>query len=127
MSFNAISNRHEEPEAMNHSKRGRRPGCPDSFMGLSCCARICFGLPFRQAEGMIRAHCNGIPAVPDFASVHKRISKSDTKTGENSNSEDEIILAINSVGTKVADRCVGNGLAALALAQSLARLQYLNS
>jgi len=107
ISLDVTSNRHEEPEAMNHNKRGRRSGCHDSFMVLSGCARICFGLPFRQTEGMIRAYCNRIPAFPDFASVHKRISKPDTKTGENSNSEDEIILAINSAGTKVADRGVG--------------------
>ena len=35
---------------------------------------VYFGLPFRQTEGMIRAYCNRIPAVPDFTSIHKRVN-----------------------------------------------------
>ena len=41
-------------------------------------ARVYFGLPFRQTEGMIRAYCNRIPAVPDFT-FHKRVNKLDIK------------------------------------------------
>ncbi len=67
-------------------------------------ARIYFGLPFRQTEGMIRAYCNRIPAVPDFTSIHKRINKLDIKTDDSIGDNNEIILAIDSTGIKVANR-----------------------
>ena len=50
---------------------------------------------------MIRAYCNRIPAVPDFTSIHKRVNKLDIKIDD---SENEIILAIDSTGIKVANR-----------------------
>ncbi len=67
---------------------------PDSFMKLLGYARIYFGLPFRQTEGMIRAYCNRIPAVPDFTPVHKRVDKLDIKIDNSIGDNNEIILAI---------------------------------
>ena len=67
-------------------------------------ARAYFGLLFRQTEGMIRAYCNRIPAVPDFTSIHKRINKLDIKIDNSIGDNNEIILAIDSTGIKVADR-----------------------
>ena len=56
MSFDVIENWHKELEVMNHNKRGRKFDYPDSFMKLLGYARVYFGLPFRQTEGMIRAY-----------------------------------------------------------------------
>ena len=77
MSFDVIENWHKELEVMNHNKRGKKFDYPNSFMKLLGYARVYFGLPFRQTEGMIRAYCNKIPAVPDFTSIHKRVNKLD--------------------------------------------------
>ena len=106
MSFDVIENWHKEFEVMNHNKRGRKFDYPDSFMKLLGYARVYFGLPFRQTEGMIRAYCNRIPAVPDFTSIHKRVNKLDIKIDEtmDDDSENGIILAIDSTGIKVANR-----------------------
>ena len=91
---------------MNHNKRGRKFDYPDSFMKLLGYVRVYFGLPFRQTEGMIRVYCNRIPAVPDFTSIHKRVNKIDIKIDEtmDDDSENEIILAIDNTGIKVANR-----------------------
>ncbi len=64
---------------------------------------VYFGLPFRQTEWMIRAYCNRIPAVPDFTSIHKRVNKLDIKIDDSidGDSENEILLAIDSTGIKV--------------------------
>ena len=106
MSFDIINNWHKELEVMNYNKRGRKFDYPDSFMKLLGSARIYFGLPFRQTEGMIRAYCNRIPAVPDFTSIHKRVNKLDIKIDDSTDddSENEIILVIDSTGIKVANR-----------------------
>ena len=65
-------------------------------MKLLVYARVYFGLPFRQTEGMICAYCNRIPAVFDFTSIHKRVNKMNIKINDSTNdSDDEIILAID--------------------------------
>jgi len=107
MSFDVIDNWHKELHVMNHNKKDRKFDYLDSFMKLLGYARVCFGLPFRQTEGMIRAYSRRIPAVPDFTSIHKRVNKLDI-TIDNSiddNSENNILLAIDSTGIKVANRC----------------------
>ncbi len=59
-----------------------------------------------KLKGMIRAYSRRIPAVPDFTSIHKRINKLDIRMDEsmNNDSENEIILAIDSTGIKAANR-----------------------
>lgn len=107
MSFDVIENWHKELEVMNYNKRGRKFDYPDSFMKLLGYARIYFGLPFRQTEGMIRAYSRRIPAaVPDFTSIHKRVNKLDIKIDNSvgGGGGDEIILAIDSTGIKIANR-----------------------
>jgi hypothetical protein len=62
-------------------------------------------LDYHQANRrMIRAYFRRIPAVPDFTSIHKRVNKLDIKIDESiDDSENEIILAIDSTGIKVAN------------------------
>ena len=108
MSFDVIDNWHKELEVMNHNKRGgRKFDYPDSFMKLLGHAKVYFGLPYRQTEGMIRAYCKRIPAVPDFTSIHKRVNKLDIIKIDSTidgSRKDEIVLAIDSTGIKVANR-----------------------
>ena len=104
MSFDVIDNWHKELEVINHDKRGRKFDYPDSFMKLLGYARVYFGLAFRQIEGIIHAYCNKIPAVPDFTSIHKRVNKLKIKINDNPNGDDEIILAIDNTGIKIANR-----------------------
>ena len=105
MSFDVIDSWHKELEVMNHNKRGRKFDYHDSFMKLLGHARACFGLPFRQTEGMIRAYCSRIPSVPDFTSIRKRVNRLDITIDDSANdSDNEIILAIDSTGIRVANR-----------------------
>ena len=104
MSFDVIDNWHKELQVMNHNKRGRKFDYPDSFMKLLGYVRVYSGLPYRQTEGMIRGYCSRIPAVPDFTSIHKRVNKLEIPVDDSTNSEDEIVLAIDSTGIKVANR-----------------------
>ena len=104
MSFDVINNWHKELKVMNHNKRGRKFDYPDSFMKLLGYVRIYFGLQYRQTERMIRAYSRRIPAVPDFTSIHKRVNKLDIKINDSIGNDNEIILAIDSTGIKVANR-----------------------
>ena len=45
-----------------------------------------------------------IPQIPDFTSIHKRVNKLDIKIDDDSIGDDDIILAIDSTGIKVANR-----------------------
>ena len=59
-----------------------------------------------KQKGMIRAYCNRISAVADFTSIHKRVNKLDIKINNSiyGNSENELVLAIDSTGIKIANR-----------------------
>jgi len=65
-------------------------------------ARVYFGLPYRQTEGLLRTYGNTIPKIPDYTAIHKRINRLDvtvdTKVGN------DIIIAIDSTGIKAANR-----------------------
>lgn len=59
-----------------------------------------FGSPHRQTDGLLRTYDNTIPRVPDYTAIPKRIDKInvDPEVG------DDIMLAIDSTGIKVANR-----------------------
>jgi hypothetical protein len=65
-------------------------------------ARIYFGLPYLQTEGLLRTHGTTIPKVPDYTVIHKRINKLDIKVKPHLG--DNITIAIDSTGIKVANR-----------------------
>ena len=101
MLFDIIDNWYKEPEVMNHNKKGRRFDYPNLFMKLSGYARAYFGLPCRQTEGMLCTYSRRTPDVPDYTSIRKRISRLDITV--DCTVGDEIILAIDSTGIKVAN------------------------
>jgi hypothetical protein len=102
ISDDVIQNWDKELAAMNHKKEGRKFLFPESFMVIVGYARAYFGLPYRQTEGLLRTYSTTIPKVPDYTAIHKRINKLDIKT--ESYLGNEIVIAIDSTGIKVANR-----------------------
>ena len=66
-------------------------------------ARAYFGLPYRQTEGLLRTYGGAIPKVPDYTAIHKRINRLDIKVNPEI-CNDDIIIAVDSTGIKVANR-----------------------
>ena len=61
---------------MNKDKKGRKFVYPDSFIQLSSHMRAYFHLPYRQTEGVVRAHAaNTLPSIPDYSRICRRINK----------------------------------------------------
>ncbi|MGI0066787.1 MAG: IS5 family transposase [Nitrosotalea sp.] len=102
ISYDVIKSWDKELAEMNRKKKGRRFLFPDSFMKLVGYAKVYFGLPYRQTEGLLRTYGNAIPKVPDYTAIHKRVNRLDLrlhpKVGNN------IIIAIDSTGIKVGNR-----------------------
>ena len=55
-SFDVIDNWDTELEKMNEGKEGKKFVYPDSFIKLLGYMRAYFHLPYRQTEGVVRAH-----------------------------------------------------------------------
>lgn len=57
-------------------KKGRKFVYPDSFIKLSSHMRAYFHLPYRQTEGVVRAHAaNTLSSIPDYSRICRRINK----------------------------------------------------
>ena len=67
LGFDIIDNWYNELKEMNKGKVGEPYHYPNSFLLLLGYARVYFHLPFRQTEGIVRAHAeNKIPSIPDY-------------------------------------------------------------
>jgi hypothetical protein len=70
-------------------------------------------LSFRQTEGIDQGHARGkVPSIPDYTTINRRINRLDVKIKDVNNKdkdfEDEYtIIAIDSTGIKVTNRCLG--------------------
>ncbi len=78
--------------------------------------RAYFHLPYRQTEGVVRAHAaNTLPSIPDYSRICRRINRLDIKINDddenksNLQHDDNFVIAIDSTGVKVTNRG-GNGL-----------------
>ena len=116
LDFDVIDNWHVELEEMNEGKKGRKFVYPDSFIKLLGYMRAYFHLPYRQTEGILRAHAaNTLPSIPDYSRICRRINKLNIKINddddENKSSlnDDYFVIAIDSTGIKVTNR-EANGL-----------------
>jgi len=102
ISDDCFKNWDKELAEMNCRKQGRKFLFPESFMKIVGYAKVYFGLPYRQTEGLLRTYSTKIPKVPDYTAIHKRINRLDvavdTKVGN------DITIAIDSTGIKVANR-----------------------
>jgi hypothetical protein len=102
ISCDCFKNWDKELAQMNCRKQGRKFLFPESFMKLIGYAKVYFGLPYRQTEGLLRTYSTTIPKIPDYTAIHKRITKLDIKLSPKVGNN--IIIAIDSTGIKVAKR-----------------------
>ncbi len=107
LDFDVIDNWDNELEEMNKGKEGRKFVYPDSFIKLLGYMRAYFHLPYRQTEGIVRAHAsNTLPSIPDYSRICRRVNRLDIKIDANNSSlhDDNFVIAIDSTGVKVTNR-----------------------
>ena len=109
LSFDVIDNWDTELEKMNKGKEGRKFVYPDSFIKLLGYMRAYFHLPYRQTEGVVRAHStNTVPSIPDYSRICKRINRLNITISDDDKSslqhDDYFVIAIDSTGIKVSNR-----------------------
>jgi hypothetical protein len=90
---------------MNDGKRGAQYHYPDSFIKLLGYMRVYFHLPYRQAEGVVMAHAsNKVPSIPNYSTISRRVNNQDIRISEQQHVGNDIIIAVDSTGIKVANR-----------------------
>jgi hypothetical protein len=105
MDFDIIDGWQEELDRMNQGKIGEPYHYPDSFVQLLGYMRTYFHLPFRQTEGVVKAHAgNKVPSIPDYSTISRRVNKLDIKVNERLGNDIIIIIALDSTGIKVSNR-----------------------
>jgi hypothetical protein len=103
MDFDIIDGWQEELERMNQGKIGEPYHYPESFVQLLGYMRAYFHLPFRQTEGVVKAHAgNKVPSIPDYSTISRRVNKLDIKVNERLSNN--IVIALDSTGIKVSNR-----------------------
>ncbi len=107
-------------ERMNENKKGRQTiFLPRLIYPCYWYIRLCFHLPYRQTEDVIKATVGKtIPSHPSYGHICKRINrlsvdikKEDDRT--DSDNDEIIIVAVDSTCIKVtkeANRCLTNGV-----------------
>jgi IS5 family transposase len=110
LDFDVIDNWDSELEKMNECKEGRKFVYPDSFIKLLGYVRAYFHLPYRQTEGIVRAHAaNTLPSIPHYSRICRRINRLDIKIDDDQDKsslqhDDYFVIAIDSTGVKVTNR-----------------------
>jgi hypothetical protein len=107
LDFDVIDSWYSELDSMNNGKRGAQYHYPDSFIQLLGYMRIYFHLPYRQAEGVVMAHAsNKVPSIPNYSTINRRVNNSqDIRISERREvGNDDIVIAVDSTGIKVANR-----------------------
>ena len=94
---------------MNENKEGKKYRYPNSFILVIGYIRVCFHLPYRQTEGIIKATGKNIPNHPSYGQLCRRLSRLEIDSSNISSSrinddDDDIIIAIDSTGIKVTNR-----------------------
>jgi hypothetical protein len=103
LDFDVIDGWHDELEKMNEGKEGASFRYPHSFVQLLGYMRAYFHLPYRQTEGVVRAHAGSkVPSIPDYSTLCRRINSLDIRVDEKVGNN--IVIALDSTGIKVANR-----------------------
>jgi IS5 family transposase len=103
LDFDVIDNWYKELEIMNKGKVGEPYSYPSSFLQLSGYMRIYFHLPYRQTEGVVKAHAgNKVPSIPHYSTINRRVNRLDIQINEKVGND--IVIAIDSTGIKVSNR-----------------------
>jgi len=105
LDFDVLDSWYSELERMNDGKRGAQYHYPDSFIQLLGYMRVYFHLPYRQAEGVVMAHAgNKVPSIPNYSTISRRVNSQDIRISEQQHVGNDIIIAVDSTGIKVANR-----------------------
>ena len=107
LDFDVIDNWNTELAKMNEGKKGRKFVYPDSFIKLLGYMRAYFHLPYRQTEGVVRAHAtNAVPSIPDYSRICRRINRLNIKINDDRHlaNDDYFVIAIDSTGVKISNR-----------------------
>jgi Transposase DDE domain len=103
LDFDVIDNWYKELEIMNKGKVGEPYPYPSSFLQLLGYMRIYFHLPYRQTEGVVKAHAgNKVPSIPHYSTINRRVNRPDIRINESVGND--IVIAIDSTGIKVSNR-----------------------
>ncbi len=98
---------------MNENKKGKKYKFPDSFILIIGHIKVCFHLPYRQTEGIIKATIGKSiledkqPAAPSYSQICRRTNKLDIDINSGDDGDDVdvvIIAAADSTGIKVTNR-----------------------
>lgn len=103
MDFDVLDGWDNESLQMNQGKVGEPYDHPDSFIQLLGYMRAYFHLPDRQTQGVFIATANKkVPGIPDYSIISRRINRLEIKINEKLG--DDIVIALDSTGIKVANR-----------------------
>ena len=103
LDFDIIDGWYGELERMNQGKRGAAYDYPDSFVQLLGYVKAYFHLPYRQTEGVVRAHAaKKVPSIPNYSTINRRVNKLDIEINEHVGNN--IVIAVDSTGIKVPNR-----------------------
>ena len=76
LDFDVLDGWDHELSQMNLGKVGEPYNYyPDSFMQLLAYMRAYFHLPYRQTQGVVIAHANKVPCIPDYSTISRRINR----------------------------------------------------
>jgi len=95
----------DELAKMNDGKVGKPFDYPESFLAMLAVVHA-YLLPYRQLEGFTRAltkHVDGLK-TPDYTSIAWRVARMDVAIDPSLMEEDDIVIAADSSGIKVANR-----------------------
>jgi hypothetical protein len=102
LDFDVVDRWDHELSQMNLGKVGEPYCYPDSFIQLLGYMRAYFHLPYRQTQGVVIAHANKVPNTPHYSTISRRINRLEIKINERLGND--IIIALDSTGLKVANR-----------------------
>lgn len=101
-----LSNWRVELREMNTGKEGARFHYPNSLILLLAIVHT-YLLPYRELEGFLRVisvHIKELKRVPDFTTMWWRVSRINIKLNPFVNLNEDIVIAVDSTGIKVANR-----------------------
>jgi len=105
LDLDVLDSWYSELVRMNDGKRGAQYHYPDSFIQLLGYMRVYFHLPYRQTEGVVMAHAsNKVPSIPNYSTISRRVNNQDIRISEQQHVGNDIIIAVDSTGIKVANR-----------------------
>jgi hypothetical protein len=95
LDFDVIDNWNNELKSMNEASYLY----PDTFVQLLGYMQIYFHLPYRQTEGIVRAHADDkvnyicmVKSIPDYSTINRHINKLDIKINERIGNDIVIVL-----------------------------------